>query len=150
MTADLIRINSSTQYNQDSRLFVLAHSGGHSCLGLDVAIARAGRLAAWLGVPGIPDVASPAEVWESMTALKEAAWQRCKSAGIACPAELTPALIGLEGRRVEVITPNGERSRFIVGKSSGWLPCHLAIARRNCHGGPAAYVPAGSAVRVVA
>lgn len=38
----------------------------------------------------------------------------------------------------------------IVGKSSGWLPCHLAIARRNCHGGPAAYVPAGSTVRVVA
>lgn len=51
---------------------------------------------------------------------------------------LTPQLVGLEGWRVEVVTTYDETRRFIVGKSTGWVPCHLEIARRDSHGGPAA------------
>jgi hypothetical protein len=49
--------------------------------------------------------------------------------------ELSPQLIGLEGHRVEVVTCNNERRRFIVGKSVGWIPIHLEIARRDSTGG---------------
>lgn len=48
---------------------------------------------------------------------------------------LTPQLRGLEGWRVEVTTTYGEVRRFIVGRSTGWRPCHLEITRRNASGG---------------
>ena len=48
---------------------------------------------------------------------------------------LSPQLIGLEDWRVEVVTTYGETRRFWVGKSTGWRPIHLEIARRNCYGG---------------
>ncbi|END3175285.1 hypothetical protein ABL052_004504, partial [Salmonella enterica] len=59
------------------------------------------------------------------------------ASGNKCDAEYTPQLVGLEGRRVEVIDAYGETRRFIVGRSSGWMPCHIEIARRDSHGGPA-------------
>ncbi|EEC5187408.1 hypothetical protein HRW90_004750 [Salmonella enterica] len=58
------------------------------------------------------------------------------AAGRRCDIGLTPQLVGLEGRRVEVVDAYGEKRRFIVGRSSGWMPCHLEIARRDSHGGP--------------
>lgn len=42
-------------------------------------------------------------------------------------SHLSPQLIGLEGWRVEAVDIHGERRRFIVGKSTGWRPCHLEI-----------------------
>lgn len=51
---------------------------------------------------------------------------------------LTSQLVGLEGYRVEVVTIYGEKRRFIVGKSTGWKPCHLEVKRRNSLGGSAA------------
>jgi hypothetical protein len=53
-------------------------------------------------------------------------------------AGLTPQLIGLEGWRVEVVTTYGERRRFIVGRSTGWIPCHLEVHNTRSHGGVAA------------
>jgi hypothetical protein len=43
-----------------------------------------------------------------------------------------------------------ERSRFIVGKSTGWAPIHLEIKTRRSTGGAAAYVPDGATIRVIA
>jgi len=51
---------------------------------------------------------------------------------------LTPQLVGLEGWRVEVETTYGETRRFIVGKSTGWKPCHLEIHNRRSTGGGSA------------
>lgn len=58
---------------------------------------------------------------------------------------LTEQLKGLEGWRVEVIDcysdeeGQPEARRFIVGKSTGWRPCHLEIkTTRSMGGGPAA------------
>ncbi len=48
---------------------------------------------------------------------------------------LSPQLIGLEGWRVEVTTEYGETRRFIVGRSTGWIPIHLEIPRRDSTGG---------------
>ncbi|MFH0921817.1 MAG: hypothetical protein V1913_15825 [Fibrobacterota bacterium] len=51
---------------------------------------------------------------------------------------LTPQLKGLEGYRVEAITTYYQKRRFIVGRSTGWIPCHLEISRRSALGGPSA------------
>ena len=51
---------------------------------------------------------------------------------------LTPQLVGLEGWRVEVLNKYGKTWQFIVGRSTGWRPCHLEIATARSHGGGAA------------
>ena len=48
---------------------------------------------------------------------------------------LSPQLKGLEGMRVEVVTDYGETRRFIVGRSTGWIPCHIEVSRRSASGG---------------
>jgi hypothetical protein len=57
-------------------------------------------------------------------------------------SDLSPQLIDLEGWRVEVVDreiSGGQTRRFIVGKSTGWRPCHLEISRRSAHGGYPAF-----------
>jgi hypothetical protein len=51
---------------------------------------------------------------------------------------LSPQLVGLEGWRVEVETTWGSTRRFIVGRSTGWIPIHLEVSRRDSSGGGAA------------
>jgi hypothetical protein len=52
---------------------------------------------------------------------------------------LTPQLCGLEGWRVEVTDTDGSPPRrFIVGKSTGWLPIHLELANARSCGGDSA------------
>jgi hypothetical protein len=69
--------------------------------------------------------------------------------GARSPANLTPQLNGLEGKRVEVVDREGERRRFIVGKSTGWAPCHLEIERRNSGGGGAVWGAPFQSVTVI-
>lgn len=53
-------------------------------------------------------------------------------------SHMTPQLTGLEGWRVEVVDMVGETRRFIVGRSTGWRPCHLEMStRRSVCGDPA-------------
>jgi hypothetical protein len=54
-------------------------------------------------------------------------------------SHLSPQLIGLEGWRVEAVDIHGDRRRFIVGKSTGWRPCHLEIKTRRSMGGESAW-----------
>lgn len=49
---------------------------------------------------------------------------------------LTQQLIGLEGWRVEVQdVEGGKPRRFIVGRSTGWRPCHIEIKTARSLGG---------------
>lgn len=68
--------------------------------------------------------------WDSMTESERAEARDLSG--------LSPQLVGLEGWRVEVVTTYDKTRRFIVGRSTGWKPCHLEISRRNAYGGPAA------------
>ncbi len=70
------------------------------------------------------------ELWNKMTPAERDAKRDLSG--------LTKQLVGLEGWRVEVETIYGEKRRFIVGRSTGWRPCHLEIARRTSLGGDAA------------
>jgi hypothetical protein len=53
-------------------------------------------------------------------------------------SDLSPQLIGLEGWRVEVCDEAGNFRRFIVGKSTGWRPCHLEVKTKRSLGGDCA------------
>lgn len=72
---------------------------------------------------------------DNMTAAKWAAIPVHQREQLRDNSGLTKQLIGLEGWRVEVKTTYGETRRFIVGKSTGWRPCHLEIKTNRSMGG---------------
>lgn len=65
---------------------------------------------------------------KDMTQAKWDALTPKQRAGMVDKSELNPALIGLEGKRVRVSPKRAYGpSTFIVGKSTGWRPIHLAM-----------------------
>ncbi|MCC6818584.1 MAG: hypothetical protein IT245_06825 [Bacteroidia bacterium] len=60
--------------------------------------------------------------------------EQLRNTGKRYDFELHPKLIGLEGKRIECIM-YGEKTRFIVGKSTGFIPIHLEIKTRRSSGG---------------
>lgn len=136
--------------NKKQRLYVITSADGRSvsALGFDVLERRAGALARELGAPSGGAAAGTLERYTEYMALLELARLRHEKSGWRSASGLSPQLCGLEGRRVEVVTTYGETRRFNVGESTGWLPCHLEISRRNCYGGPAAEFEYNS-VRVI-
>lgn len=135
-------------YDPGSRLFVMSRAHGYDTLGVDRATSTADAVRAWAGLPGKP-MTTPAEVWESYVEAMRLGAKHAVRTGSRCPEHLTPSLIGLEGRRVAVHVPGERVRRFTVGRSTGWFPIHLEIARRGCLGGIAASVPADARVEVV-
>jgi len=132
-------------------LFCISYGRGYSCLGFDVARDRTERLANWLNRPELRPTAARGtlESYAEYTAAMDAARVQCEKTGGRCPVELTPQLNGLEGKRVEVTDSDGNTRRFQVGKSTGWLPCHLELANRRSSGGTAVYGAPFRTVRVV-
>lgn len=128
--------------NDSQELFVIPCGAGYTCLGYDVAYNRHQQLAAWLGRPEQgPFERGTLRAYTAYEALFSIAAARCAETGEQCPIELTPQLVGLEGRRVEVVDAYGQRRRFIVGKSTGWMPCHIERHNARSAGGPAAMGP---------
>lgn len=72
-----------------------------------------------------------------------------KNSGERFIAELSPQLMGLEGKRVEVVDSSGEKRRFWVGKSTGFIPVHLEIHNTRSTGGGAVMGTPFKSVRVV-
>lgn len=73
--------------------------------------------------------------------MTQAKWDTLSPAqrdAIRSNANLSPQLVGLEGKRVEVATIYDATRRFYVGRSTGWIPCHIEISRCNARGGPSA------------
>ena len=135
--------------NAEQRLYVIPCGDGFSCLGFDVAERKRRAVLEWMSAGS----SSPMEIgtlehYAAYASALERGAKFASSTGMRCPAELTTALIPFEGRRVEVTYPDGEKSRFRVGKSTGWMPCHLEI-RGKADGGPAVYFPAGATVRAI-
>lgn len=134
----------------DSRLYTVRCGNGYSCLGFDVAYRVSVSIAAWCGeAPPDPTlVGTPAgfDDYGRLVAVGAAHAARTKT---RCYADLTPQLVGLEGRRVEVVEHNGEIRRFQVGRSMGWMPVHLELARYNSTGGSAVTGAPFRSVRVI-
>lgn len=131
--------------NHEQGLYVIPSTHGYSCLGFDVLERRYNGLAAELKALGVeippPEPRATLVRHEQYRKLVEKASELNQKNGWRSKSELTPELIGLEGKRVEVRhtweSGQVERSRFIVGKSTGFIPCHLEIKTRRSTGGGA-------------
>lgn len=157
---------ASVTLNTEQRLYVIPSTyaqgkvSGYSCLGYDVLERRGNAYAAWLASRIVTAGRRPVYLatdaalgaWRGTTpstlgrygaysALVNAVIAVCRATGQQCDADLTPPLRGLEGHRVEVVDtfPGAKPRRFIVSKSTGWIPCHLELAKRNSSGGMAAW-----------
>ncbi len=140
--------------NPESRLYVIPCGKGYSCHGFDVVE----RLIAALVAEGRPAPQTPAPIgtperYAQYRELCNLAELEFRITGKRSSAELTPELIGKEGKRVEVVHtwPSGNREtvRFKVGKSTGWMPYHLQLANVRSHGGPAVCLGKIESVRVI-
>ena len=139
--------------NKEQGLFVIHSGGGWSCLGFEVCRKRHDSLAAELGktpfVGSLNNKRHLARLYRQYNQLCKEAAAKHKATGWRSKSQLTPELIGLEGKRVEVITSWGEVERFYVGKSTGFIPCHLAIKRKDSTGGCAVVGSPFKSVRVL-
>lgn len=70
-----------------------------------------------------------------MTYQEWTALSRAEQAKARDLSKLHKPFIGLEGKRVKVYQRAGGSRRFNIGRSTGWQPCHLEIARRTSTGG---------------
>lgn len=124
--------------NRKQRLFVLpASGGGYSCLGFDVCEERICGLATEMNVRPQPHRKGTRSAYSAYSQLVDLARQRNQATGWRSQSELTPQLVGLERNRVEIVDRWEQKRRFYVGKSTGFIPVHLEIARRDSTGGPA-------------
>ena len=65
-------------------------------------------------------------------------WSRLKRKPEPLTDDLNRQLTPFLGQRVEVITLQNEKRRFIVGRSTGWRPCYLEVkTKRSLGGSPA-------------
>lgn len=151
--------------NIDQRLYVMPCGKGTTCYGWDVLDRKARAVAAWLAALDTPnehakraavtwlaelDKNPPgtADHFQICNNILDRASIHCSVFGDRCPAELVPALVGLEGKRVEA-DYFGERIRFWVGRSTGWMPAHLRIHSKRSHGGDALLAEHVKNVRVI-
>jgi hypothetical protein len=136
-------------------LYVIKSDSGYSCLGFDVLENRYKRLHAELLSLGdkslieFPEERGTIARYNQYQRLIDHARALHARTGHRFACELVPQLIGLEGKRVELSYPNGEKTRFIVGKSTGWIPIHLEIKTKRSSGGGSVYFPHGTKVRIV-
>lgn len=127
--------------NKEQALYVIPCGGGYTCLGFQNAFDKTKAIAEHYGLKKLqPNEAlkgTEQGYSQYVTATEYARTEHART-GLKCTVELSPQLIGLEGRRVEVVDVYGEKRRFKVGKSTGWMPCHIELARANSSGGPSA------------
>lgn len=133
-------------------LYVIHFEGGCSTLGFDRVMELGNLLAAELDrwdLTPLPAERGTMKAYEKYRILSDLVFRKHQQTGYRSKAELTPQLIGLEGKTVEVVDSHGEKRRFVVGRSTGWIPCHLEIASRRSSGGPAVMGAPFQSVRVV-
>lgn len=151
MKSKRIKINPD-YFGPGDGVYVIPAGEGFTTLGFDRAMQLGNALAAeldrWDMTP-LPTERGTIEAYKKYAALVELAWHRHSAIGFRSKVELTPQLVGLEGKRVEVVDRYGEKRRFQVGRSSGWIPCHLEIEHRNSSGGPAVTGAPFRSVRVI-
>ena len=142
---------STLTINAKDKLFVIGTEAGSTCLGFDVCYERSQSMAEWLGVES-PDESfkGTIEGYERFKELVEACRHKYEMTGIKCPCELATQLVGLEGKTVEVEDKWGERRRFTVGRSTGWIPIHLELKNKKSQSGEGVTGAPFKSVRVIA
>lgn len=140
----------SLTLDNKQKLFVIGFSAGFTCFGFDVCQERSIAMAKWLGVEA-PNSSYWGTIngYERFQELVELCRVRYEKTGEKCPCELTPQLVGLEGKTVEVVDKWDEKRKFTVGRSTGWIPIHIEKKRKNSSGGTAVMGAPFKSIRVV-
>ncbi len=138
-------IERQVRVDRDRNLYVIENADGQvSCLGFSVCLERTERycleliMRGILGadyMEGVNVACGTISAYDTMVNLQDMLKQAVEESGEPAVCGLSPQLVGLEGHRVEVVDRYGVTRRFIVGQSTGWMPCHLEIKRRGNIGG---------------
>lgn len=154
-------MENAVTLNLEQSLYVIPCDDGYSCLGFENAEKRTNAIIKELVSRGrlTHGEAHPLFAREEVKgtlhgyALYQQALDYARKYATAhhtqLSCELTPQLIGLEGKRIEVVDCYGEKRRFKVGKSTGWIPCHLELYNARSHGGGAVTGAPFKSVRVI-
>jgi len=135
--------------NDEQSLYVIDHGDYITTYGYDRVLNEIDRISTELSGRGIlpekfientPGATRGSKLaWDLLQSMRDVLKRNVEDTGDKAIYNLTPQLTGLEGWRVEVVDHEGDKPRrFIVGKSTGWAPCHLEISRRTAHGGGSA------------
>ena len=141
--------------NKEQQLYVIPEGEGYSCLGFDVCQKwTAGLYKELCTVSGEVVIQRDCERGsiEAYNYYQDLVKQASKindATGYRFGFLLQPALVGLEGKRVEVTSKDGEKRRFWVGKSTGFIPVHLEIASKRSSGGGATYINDTDTIKVL-
>jgi hypothetical protein len=143
-------MNTFKQFDPEHQLFVyqFADGSGYSTIGLAYAQRRVKHVANWVQCP-VPPVTPDEEGFKTYQTVMHFGEIQSRVTGYRCKGELVPELVGLEGKHVEVVNHDGDISRFWVGKSTGWMPCHLALKRRSSPDGDPVYGAPFKSVKVI-
>lgn len=128
--------NDLYSINKEQGLYVLKCGTGYTCLGFQVCEDRTRKLSEELKIHLAGARQATKKHYFNYLRLTREAFKRHKQTGFKSKSELNPKLIGLEGKRIECEL-YGEKTRFIVGKSTGFIPCHLEIKTARSTGGEA-------------
>ena len=124
----------------------LLNLSGGSCISVENAIKRIQQVREWIkgyyGEVEYCDLEMLKFVYEDTMRQGQ---EHNQKTGKRCNVELIPELIGMEGCIVDHTKPDGQKQRYKVGKSTGWMPCHLAMSKRG-RGGIPVWFPKGSKV----
>ena len=127
--------------NYEQKLYVLKCGDGFTCLGFEYAAKQAEKVNNWLPL----GVQIPAtlkgelgsnEAYEYYEQVMRTGGAYAAKSGKRCEADLIPQFKGLEGMRVEVTEAGGEKRKYRIGKSTGWMPCHLEMQKGQDGGIP--------------
>lgn len=121
--------------NNEQELYVIPEGKWITCMGFDVVIQRIKSLAKELHLPYNNLNRGSIEAYETYLNIVEIARQKFINSGWRSTSDLYSPFIGHEGKRVEVTYTWGEKERFYIGKSTGWIPCHLMVKKSNSTGG---------------
>lgn len=138
--------------NKEQQLYVIRCGKGYTCLGFNVAFDKATAIAKELNAlesQPDPENIGTLDGYKDYNRALEAAFNHAERTKQRLECELTPQLMGLERKRVEVIDCYGEKRRFIVGKSTGFIPCHLEIKTKRSLGGGAVTGSPFKSVKVI-
>ena len=151
--------NLKLKINQKQRLYVIPEGNGYSCLGWDVCKKWTDSLHNELlkvyadyKHTTLSKQKYPKGTWKAYFRYRELidiARGINQHTGYRFTYELEPRLVGLENKRVEITDKEGNKRRFYVGKSTGFIPVHLEISKRTSTGGPAVYLWDTDTIKVV-
>lgn len=124
--------------NAEQSLYVIDVGHGYTCLGFTICQNWTRDIAHELGRRDLePTAFASLEAYGEYERALEAAREYAAHAGQALTCRLTPQLVGLERRYVQVMDEWGETRQFYVGRSTGFIPVHLELENEHSESGAA-------------